>query len=79
LRISRITGYRVLLPFTDGPYRMSKGRTAEGFDSVIVEVVTDTGHRLVPVTTGLFDDESGRAEITGAGLAPGVSVEVPAS
>jgi len=44
-----------------------------------VEVVTDTGHRLVPVTTGLFDDESGRAEITGAGLAPGVSVEVPAS
>ena len=44
-----------------------------------VEVVTDTGHRLVSVTTGLFDDESGRAEITGPGLSPGVSVEVPAS
>ena len=32
--------------------------------------------RLVPVTTGLFDDTSGMVAVTGAGLAQGLSVEV---
>jgi peptidoglycan hydrolase-like protein with peptidoglycan-binding domain len=32
--------------------------------------------RLIPVTTGLFDDASGMVAVTGAGLAPGLSVEV---
>jgi peptidoglycan hydrolase-like protein with peptidoglycan-binding domain len=34
--------------------------------------------RLVPVTTGLFDDVAGRVEIRGEGLRPGMHVEVPA-
>jgi len=32
--------------------------------------------RLIPVTTGLFDGTSGLVAVTGAGLAPGVQVEV---
>lgn len=32
--------------------------------------------RLIPVTTGLFDDASGMVAVTGAGLAPGLPVEV---
>jgi peptidoglycan hydrolase-like protein with peptidoglycan-binding domain len=32
--------------------------------------------RLIPVTTGLFDDASGMVAVTGAGLVPGFSVEV---
>lgn len=32
--------------------------------------------RLIPVTTGLFDDASGLVAVTGAGLAPGLTVEV---
>lgn len=32
--------------------------------------------RLIPVTTGLFDDASGMVAVAGAGLAPGLSVEV---
>jgi peptidoglycan hydrolase-like protein with peptidoglycan-binding domain len=34
--------------------------------------------RLVPVTTGLFDDVAGRVEISGSGLTAGMRVEVPA-
>jgi hypothetical protein len=45
-----------------------------------VEVV-DTGgaHRLIPVTTGLFDDSAGKVEVTGEGLAAGQNIVVPAS
>ncbi|WP_248959612.1 peptidoglycan-binding protein [Sphaerisporangium perillae] len=45
-----------------------------------VEVV-DTGgkHRLVGVTTGLFDDSEGKVEVTGDGLAEGQNIVVPAS
>lgn len=32
--------------------------------------------RLIPVTTGLFDDASGMVAVAGAGLAPGLPVEV---
>lgn len=45
-----------------------------------VEVVNDAGvHRLIPVTTGLFDDNAGRVEVRGDGLAEGQNVVVPAS
>ncbi|WP_327587884.1 HlyD family efflux transporter periplasmic adaptor subunit [Nonomuraea sp. NBC_00507] len=45
-----------------------------------VEVVGTGGeHRLVGVTTGLFDDSEGRVEVTGDGLAEGQSIVVPAS
>ncbi|HWX08867.1 MAG TPA: peptidoglycan-binding protein [Gaiellaceae bacterium] len=33
--------------------------------------------RSVPVTTGLFDDVAGRVQVSGAGLAAGMQVEVP--
>ncbi len=43
MRIKTITAYRVAQPFTHGPYRMSKGRTADGFDSLIVAVSAEDG------------------------------------
>jgi hypothetical protein len=45
-----------------------------------VEVVDAGGaHRLIAVQTGLFDDSAGRVEVSGAGLAAGQNVVVPAS
>ena len=38
MKIERIRAFRMLQPFVDGPYRMSKGRVADAFDSVIVEI-----------------------------------------
>jgi hypothetical protein len=32
-------------------------------------------HRLIPVTVGLYDDETGLVEVSGPGLTPGLSVE----
>jgi len=43
-----------------------------------VRVVAAGGIRLVDVTPGLYDDTAGTVEVTGAGLAEGVTVEVPA-
>ena len=43
VQIEAINAYRVLLPFVDGPYKMSKGRSAEAFDSVIVAITSDDG------------------------------------
>jgi L-alanine-DL-glutamate epimerase-like enolase superfamily enzyme len=43
LKIENVTAYRVLLPFVDGPYSMSRGRSADGFDSVLVAVTTNDG------------------------------------
>jgi len=45
-----------------------------------VEVVGARGsRRLLPVTTGLFDDSAGLVQVTGEGLAAGQRVVVPAS
>jgi hypothetical protein len=44
-----------------------------------VEVVADGVHRLLPVTVGLFDDTDGLVQVSGAGLAAGQHVVVPAS
>jgi hypothetical protein len=45
-----------------------------------VEVVQAGGaHRLIAVTTGLFDDSAGKVEVTGDGLTAGQNVVVPAS
>jgi len=43
LHIKSVTAFRVLQPFTGGTYRMSKGRSADCFDSLIVETTSDTG------------------------------------
>lgn len=40
MTIASITLYRQWQPFRDGTYRCSGGRSAEGFDSTIVEIVT---------------------------------------
>ncbi|MBX9456293.1 MAG: mandelate racemase/muconate lactonizing enzyme family protein [Rhizobium sp.] len=41
MKIERIQAFRQLQPFVDGPYRMSKGRVADAFDSVIVAISAD--------------------------------------
>jgi hypothetical protein len=45
----------------------------------VEEVQPGGAHRLVRVTTGLFDDASGLLEVSGQGLAAGQRVVVPAS
>jgi hypothetical protein len=45
-----------------------------------IEVVEAGGtHRLISVTTGLFDSSVGKVEVTGDGLAAGQNIVVPAS
>ncbi|MDQ0470751.1 mandelate racemase/muconate lactonizing enzyme family protein [Labrys wisconsinensis] len=43
MRIETIRAYRVVQPFVGGTYSMSKGRSAEAFDSLIVAMTADTG------------------------------------
>jgi L-alanine-DL-glutamate epimerase-like enolase superfamily enzyme len=43
VQIQTIQAYRVVQPFVDGPYRMSKGRTADAFDAVLVAITADDG------------------------------------
>jgi hypothetical protein len=43
LRIKDIVAYRLHQPFRDGPYTCSGGRSALGFDSRVVRLVTDQG------------------------------------
>ncbi len=45
----------------------------------IEEVSASGAHKLVPVTPGLFDDQTGLVEIRGSGSSPGQRVVVPAS
>jgi L-alanine-DL-glutamate epimerase-like enolase superfamily enzyme len=42
MKIEHIRAYRMQQPFVDGPYRMSKGRVADCFDSVIVAITADS-------------------------------------
>lgn len=44
MRIVRVTCFRQWQPFADGPYVLSGGRSDDGFDSLLVRLVTDTGH-----------------------------------
>lgn len=44
-----------------------------------LRVLDGDGHRLVDARPGLYDDATGTVEVTGAGLAAGQTVEVPAS
>jgi L-alanine-DL-glutamate epimerase-like enolase superfamily enzyme len=43
VRIARIACYRLELPFADGEYGVSGGRTSTSFDSTVVVVETDDG------------------------------------
>ena len=40
---ARVSCFRQLQPFADGPYVLSGGRVDHGFDSLVVRLVTDTG------------------------------------
>ncbi len=50
---------------------------AQASGGYAVEVSGPRGPRLVPVTTGLFDDAAGMVQVAGRGLAPGQRVVVP--
>ena len=43
MKITAITVYRVLIPYSGGVYNLSGGRTYTEFDSTIVSVTTDDG------------------------------------
>jgi L-alanine-DL-glutamate epimerase-like enolase superfamily enzyme len=43
VRIVRVLGFRLWLPFAEGSYGVSGGRTSTGFDSTVVAVHTDVG------------------------------------
>ncbi len=43
MHIETIKAYRLMQPFVEGRYNMSKGRGADGFDAVIVSVTSNTG------------------------------------
>lgn len=43
MKIQSIRAFHVVQPFIDGPYRMSKGRVADAFDSLIVSITSDSG------------------------------------
>lgn len=43
MKIREIAAYRQWQPFRDGTYTCSGGRSAEGFDSLIVRIDTDSG------------------------------------
>jgi len=43
MRIETIRAYRVVQPFVGGAYNMSKGRSADAFDSLIVGMTSNTG------------------------------------
>jgi Putative peptidoglycan binding domain len=51
-------------------------RSAGGY--AVEEVTAGGRHHLVPVTLGLFDDAAGLVQVSGAGLAAGQRVVVPA-
>ena len=53
---------------------------AQASGGYAVEVIGAGGHhRLVAVTPGVFDDAAGLVQVTGAGLAAGQHVVVPAT
>jgi cis-L-3-hydroxyproline dehydratase len=43
MKIRSIRAFHSVQPFVDGPYRMSKGRVADCFDSLIVAITADDG------------------------------------
>ena len=56
MRIARVTGWSIDLPYAEGSYRMSGDRVTTGMDAVVVRVVADDG------TVGI--GESGTVGVT---------------
>jgi multidrug efflux pump subunit AcrA (membrane-fusion protein) len=55
-----------------------KGEREDGGGYAVEVIGAGSTRRLVPVTAGIFDDNSGMVQVTGA-LAPGEQVVVPAT
>jgi L-alanine-DL-glutamate epimerase-like enolase superfamily enzyme len=76
VRIARIACYRVELPFAEGEYGVSGGRTSTSFDSTVVVLETDDGVEGVGETASLgatYDPAfAGGARAAMAELAPAV-------
>ena len=43
MKINKIEVYQVDLPYINGTYKLSGGRTYDGFDATLVKITTDTG------------------------------------
>ena len=43
MKINKIEIYQVDLPYINGTYKLSGGRTYDGFDATLVKITTDTG------------------------------------
>ncbi len=56
MRIARVTGWSIHLPYAEGSYRMAGDRVTTGMDAVVVRVVSDDG------TVGI--GESGTVGVT---------------
>ena len=74
MRIRTIKAYRMLQPFIDGPYKMSKGRQADAFDAVIVSLTSDNGltgwGEMAPLGTCYSEAFTAGAEAGIAAIAP---------
>ncbi|MEQ1873020.1 MAG: mandelate racemase/muconate lactonizing enzyme family protein [Ilumatobacteraceae bacterium] len=75
MRIARVTGWSIHLPYVEGSYRMAGDRVTTGMDAVVVRVVADDG------TVGI--GESGTVGVTfdaanAAGQVAGVTTLAPA-
>jgi L-alanine-DL-glutamate epimerase-like enolase superfamily enzyme len=74
VRITSLSAFRLDLPFRDGPYRCSGGRSALGFDSVVVKLETAegiTGWGEMAPLGGFYDPAfAGGARAAMAELAP---------
>jgi peptidoglycan hydrolase-like protein with peptidoglycan-binding domain len=78
----RLDGAPVTVGFTSGTHKgvlavPVQALLATAGGRYLVEVVTPTGRRQVPVELGIFAD--GKVEVSGTGLAAGMKVEVPRS
>ena len=74
MKITRVTGWSVHLPYAEGPYRMAGNRVSTGQDVVVVRVTADDGTWGIGEsgTTGVtFDSANLPGQITGVtALAP---------
>lgn len=74
MRIKTITAYRMLQPFVGGAYKMSKGRHADAFDSIIVALTSEEGltgwGEMAPLGTFYSPAFTAGAETGVAELAP---------
>lgn len=81
MKITRISAYRLELPFRDGPYTVSGGRTSYGFDSTVIRIDTDEGltgwGEMAPLGTTYDPSFAAGARAAVAEIAPSLIGEDP--